>query len=424
MKRNTARQGVAAGFAYGMPDFPVSPARAARCGSIAAGEQAGDFLMIDKPIEKIEFSDLEKLLENSVAESRTIEYKRELPGVLDSDKKEFLADVSAFANTLGGDLLYGISEKGGVPASIGGVKIADADAEKQKYESMIADGIEPKIRVDLRTIEVEEGKAVLLIRVAKSWLSPHRVIYKGHGRFFARNSSGKYSLDTQQLRDAFNLSQTAVERMKEFRAGRIFEISAGRIPYVGDDLKTFVGGKAVLHFIPFVSLTPAFSVDLKSMQGKKHGDPLYITANNFDGVAGRGAGRLPSYVQIFRNGIVESTCSFFSRDPEDASTIPGILFAKVLRGLFANSLEIAKFHNIAPPAFVCLTLVEVKDYKLAPSWPLTDLVAIDRDVLPIPETVIESYDIKPAKVLLPLCNILWNACGFAELEYDEKKALE
>ena len=376
--------------------------------------------MIDKPIEEIEFSDLEKLLENSVAESRTIEYKRELPGEKDSDKKEFLADVSAFANTLGGDLLYGISEKSGVPVAIDGVKIADVDEEKLKYENMIASGIEPKIRVDLHTITVAEEKVVLLIRVAKSWLSPHRVIYKGHDKFFARNSSGKYSLDTQQLRDAFNLSQTVVERMKEFRADRIFEISAGRIPSVWHPPGVFDAGKAVLHFIPFVSFTPGFSVDLQSMRG---GSVVSLSnaANNFEGIVGPGSAQPYSYVQAFRNGIVESACSFPGLGE---LAIPGSLLPKSLRRLFVNSLEVAKFHNIAPPAFVCLTLVDIKGYTLAEALRLSDHVVIDRDVLPIPETVIESYDIKPKKVLHPLCKIVWNACGFNGLSEDEKKQLE
>ena len=426
MKRNTARQGVAAGFAYGMPDFPVSPARAARCGSIAAGEQAGDFLMIDKPIEEIEFSDLEKLLENSVAESRTIEYKRELPP--DSPKpkktaarKRFLESVSAFANTLGGDLLFGISEEKGVPVAIDGVEIADADEAKRKYESIIETGIEPKIRVDLRTIAVAEGKAVLLIRVAKSWLSPHRVIYGGHDKFYARNSSGKYPMDTQQLRDAFNFSQNVAERMKEFRADRIFEISAGRIPFVGHPSEAFDAGKAVLHFIPFASFTPGFSVDLQSMRGGRV-VPLAYPTHNFEGIAGQASARPYSYVQAFRNGIVESACSFPGPGGLDPS-IPGGVFPKSLRQLFVNSLEVAKFHNIAPPAFVCLTLVDIKGYALA-SRPRLNFPAIDRDVLPIPETVIESYDIEPKKVLPRLCDIVWNAYGLPGLSDDEKKQLE
>ena len=50
-------------------------------------------------------------LTNKVPESQRLEYKLELPKGSDGDIKEFLADVSALANTGGGHLLYGIDEE-------------------------------------------------------------------------------------------------------------------------------------------------------------------------------------------------------------------------------------------------------------------------------------------------------------------------
>ena len=56
--------------------------------------------MISKTISEITKDDLAALVSGRVAEGRTIDYKRELPGNSDGDKKEFLADASSFANTL------------------------------------------------------------------------------------------------------------------------------------------------------------------------------------------------------------------------------------------------------------------------------------------------------------------------------------
>jgi len=39
-----------------------------------------------------------------------LDYKRDVPGESDQDKKEFLADISSFANATGGDLIYGVDE--------------------------------------------------------------------------------------------------------------------------------------------------------------------------------------------------------------------------------------------------------------------------------------------------------------------------
>ncbi len=64
--------------------------------------------MIPKPLDKIEKPDIDALVANAVSERRTIEYKLVLPENADSNKKEFLADVSSFANAAGGDLLFGV----------------------------------------------------------------------------------------------------------------------------------------------------------------------------------------------------------------------------------------------------------------------------------------------------------------------------
>jgi hypothetical protein len=61
--------------------------------------------MIPRRFEDIEFSDLDGLLNNQVAEGKTIEYKKEIVTNADSDKIPFLAGVSAFANTMGGDFI-------------------------------------------------------------------------------------------------------------------------------------------------------------------------------------------------------------------------------------------------------------------------------------------------------------------------------
>ena len=70
-------------------------------------------------------ADLNRLVD--VVESRTIEYKRDLPGASSEEKVKFLAAVTAFANALGGHLLYGIEAVDGVPNSFPGVPGASED---------------------------------------------------------------------------------------------------------------------------------------------------------------------------------------------------------------------------------------------------------------------------------------------------------
>ena len=54
-------------------------------------------------MEDITEVELQKLIDEEIIEKNVLEYKSELPGNIDSDKKEFLADISSFANGISGE---------------------------------------------------------------------------------------------------------------------------------------------------------------------------------------------------------------------------------------------------------------------------------------------------------------------------------
>ena len=220
-----------------------------------------------KPVDSITEQDIQELIDTQIdaqkAERKTVEYKQALPGGADNDKREFLADVSSFANTAGGNLLFGIEEQAGIPIKITGVQVDDADAYKLRLESMLRDGIAPRLpRVDVHPVALNSkpNHYVFLLRVQKSWLSPHRVIFKDHGHFYARNSGGKFRLDVTELRTAFELLGTTTERIRDFRAERLSRISAGEeIPALLNEEFP----KLVLHMIPSSAFNSSISVGMK-----------------------------------------------------------------------------------------------------------------------------------------------------------------
>src|SRR4051812_34677712 len=88
-------------------------------------------MLFDIPLDNINESHLQSLV-NGAPEGRQIEYKRQLPGNSRDEGIEFLKDVTAMANTHGGDILYGVGEgkdAGGntVAVAIDGVAGEDAD---------------------------------------------------------------------------------------------------------------------------------------------------------------------------------------------------------------------------------------------------------------------------------------------------------
>jgi predicted HTH transcriptional regulator len=176
--------------------------------------------MIQKNLDEITENDLQGLIDNSVQESKIVEYKRIQPGNSDSDKKEFLSDVSSFANSSGGDLIFGIIAEKGVPKKLEGLEIENVDQEIGRLDSIIRDGIEPRIPSSLfsiKPIALSNSKKALIIRIFKSWISPHRVSYKGHDRFYGRSSNGKYPLDVAELRIAFNMPEALAKGIRQFR---------------------------------------------------------------------------------------------------------------------------------------------------------------------------------------------------------------
>lgn len=220
--------------------------------------------MIEKPIRDVTPEDLQRLVMNRVAESRSIEYKQALPGGADADKREFLGDVSAFANAVGGDLLYGVTEvrennkPTGVPESIDGLGAVNTDLEMRRLDNILRDGLQPRIQgLQYQWVEGATSGPVLIIRVPRSWAGPHMVVFQQLGRFYARNAAGKYPLDVIELRQAFLGSGSVSERAREFRAERIGRLVAGETP------APLEGDKLVcVHFIPHAALAGGSDIDI------------------------------------------------------------------------------------------------------------------------------------------------------------------
>jgi len=63
------------------------------------------------PLDAIDQSHLQRLIDEAVSEARDIDYKKETYKNADKDHAEYLADISSFANTAGGDIVIGMTEQ-------------------------------------------------------------------------------------------------------------------------------------------------------------------------------------------------------------------------------------------------------------------------------------------------------------------------
>ncbi len=373
--------------------------------------------MINKELEKIAEADLLALKENSVAEGKTLEYKQQLPSNSYEDKREFLADVSSFANASGGDLIFGIIENGGIPTEVEGIAVTDSDEVVQRLENIIRDGLEPRIpSVSIKPINLSNSRVAFLVRIAKSWSNPHRVILGGHDKFYSRNSSGKYPLDVAELRTAFNLSETLTEKIRRFNLDRISKIMAGEAPV---PLNT--GAKICLHLIPIISFNPAQSYDISRVSsGTGRLKPIFCGGwndrYNLDGILAYAPiqnGKSHSYVQIYRNGIIEAVETLLLEPREETKAIPSIAYEQELISSVTQYLSILNTLGVELPIFIFLDLLGVKGYFMPTSRFIFDSSErIDRDMLLLPEIILNSYEDNVENILKPAFDAIWNACGF------------
>src|SRR5688572_14622552 len=102
------------------------------------------------PIDRTSFDaisdrDLVELIDGSVPEGLTIEYKSRPYDKSHDDRREALKDITAFANSHGGHLVIGIREEDGLPVELTGFSPAEADELQGRLESLMRDGVEPRM---------------------------------------------------------------------------------------------------------------------------------------------------------------------------------------------------------------------------------------------------------------------------------------
>jgi Putative DNA-binding domain len=342
-------------------------------------------------------------------------------------KKEFLADVSSFANAAGGHLVIGMKEQAGLPVELCGLSNINADAEITRLENLIRDGIKQRIYgVACQVVPLRNSSVAVVIRVPRSWAAPHVVDFQGHWRFYSRTSNGKYPLDIGEVRAAFAFSQTTAERLRNFRAERLGRIVAGETPVLLEGR-----ARTVLHIIPMGAFDPAVSfhvAGLANQQGSRYLAPInpsgWNLRHNFDGFLTYTGTNEPktarSYAQIFRHGSIEAVEAYLLREDDGARTIPIDPFEDTLLEALPRYLALQKHLGVEPPLFIMLSLLGVVGYRVDTGARRLPALSIDRDALVIPEVMIESFECNPADVMKPLFDVIWNAGGFPGcMNYDE-----
>jgi hypothetical protein len=389
--------------------------------------------VIQKTIDQIAKIDIESLITARVSERKTLDYKLQLPSAQSDDKREFLYDVASFANAAGGDIVFGVADERdssgkatGIPASVEGIKVENLSSEILRLENLVRDGIDPRIAgIEWLPTDGFPNGTVLVMRIPKSWVAPHMVTFGGVSRFYSRNSAGKYPLNVGEIRSAFLASSAVGENLRRFRLERIAKALEDDLP-----LPLGQGFKILLHLVPLSALDPTNVRDVATGTGKQNyvklhpmgADGSWNYRYNFDGWMAVVSG-IQSYVQLFRSGVIEAGEGELFKWMEESKGIPTTALEGAILKALPRFLDVQKELGISLPIAVLLTLVGVKGSVLhVPRRSFVfSHIRIDRDILPIPEVMVESYDAPAHTILRPVFDAIWQSGGFEKsVNYNDK----
>lgn len=128
-----------------------------------------------------------------------------------------------------------------------------------------------------------------------------------------------------------------------------------------------------------------------------------------------------SYVQLYRNGIIEAVEGvYFTREEKD---IPIYTIEQEIILKTDNYLSFQKEMEINPPVICYLALLGVKEYSISDESIDTDFLDIhpfDVEDLHLPKIVIDKFEVDTKKIFKMSFNRIWNACGYPRsFQYDD-----
>jgi hypothetical protein len=183
--------------------------------------------------------------------------------------------------------------------------------------------------------------------------------------------------------------------------------------------------------VPAVNDDPLVHPDL--FPAAKYLQPLgrgfMSQAINFDGIltCERSADDFTAYAQGFWDGRIEMVDALLLSPRADGrKQVP----TRALEDSLIRTLDLSRLYyeelEMPPPCFFGLALLGVRGYRLAVDetlWSEMTNHAVERTDLIFPEVTIREIGAPSTKLLRPLFDLLWNACGFQRcLDYDSTGA--
>jgi len=317
---------------------------------------------------------LESLIINRIEENIHLDYKEKI-----GNNAEIAKDISSFANSNGGNIIYGIREVNNKPTEI--IPINQPNL-REKFDLIARNGIDPSLDMRIYPIDVKvddtEGQ-VFLIYVPKRYPILHQAIKRG--KYYKRTEFTSSPMSNFEIETAFKLVYNFEERINSIYQKRINELNNGEY-HINIPNQT----KIIIHLISIDTLISSKSFDLEILfeNFKDYLRPLGCTLGkaierNLHGLL-VSCGPDPfsdnymGYVQLYRNGMVEAIDSLIMKPTEQ---LHGKRYIKPVKKLDMWFLEkeiidscekyLKTFEKIGfgLPIFLYISFTHLKGYKIS-----------------------------------------------------------
>jgi len=154
-------------------------------------------------------------MSNKTCESDFLDYKEEL---LDDEK--LLKQVSAFANTHGGFLVFGIKEsgKGGYPVSLFGIDRSVIN--KERMEQIVLSNVYPRLYIRTKIIEHDSDRVFLVLQIPDSYLKPH--MNSRDNKYYRRHQFEALPMTETEVGEAYRRRFTGYEKVENYISEVLF----------------------------------------------------------------------------------------------------------------------------------------------------------------------------------------------------------
>lgn len=372
--------------------------------------------MLQKELDKLSISDLEMLVKRRVPENRRLEFKRDLYGGSDRQKKEAAADISAMANGAGGTLILGIAEENGCASELFGVESSNPDGLLLSIQDSLRSGIEPILQgVEVKWLPINGERGAVVVRVPRSWYGPHRVIVGKDQNFYMRDENGKHPMSVEELRRAFADGPEVSAAIERFRAERIALLEQDEGP-----LAIHEGSpKLVVHVVPYIAFREPVSFDIRDSLLRPIGASGW---NDFASVEGKVSYSGPegdfksvrAFSTLFRDGRVEAVAKIYTGETDGKIHFSLSGVESEIISTFWDAKRKFEELGVPPPYAVMISFLDVKGCHGAGErqlWSITYPCRRDRLLLPACEVTEVSLTDEAPDTMFSVATLLWNAFG-------------